>query len=97
VKCGDEAYLVWDDSCDLRISGPDASINNMILKGNLDTQLHVVGEVAYVKNLKLKYGSVGDTDYYGRDIGLGCTTLVPPNKILFKWGWATAPVLGVSY
>jgi hypothetical protein len=97
VKCGDEAYLVWDDSCDLRISAPGASINTMILKGNLETQLHVAGEVDYVKSFKLKYGSVGDTDFYGPDFGLYNTSLVPPNKILFKWGWATAPVLGVSY
>jgi PKD repeat protein len=97
VKCGDEAYLVWDDYCDVYIDAPDLSINAMILKGNLDTELHVVGNVGYVNNFKLKYGCVGDTDYYDEDFGLGCTTLIPPSKILIKWGWTTAPVLGVSY
>jgi len=97
VKCGEEAYVAWGDYCDLLISAPDASINTMILKGNLETQLHVVGNIGYVKNLKLKYGCVGDTEFYGRETGLGCTSLEVPNKILIKWGWTTAPVLGVSY
>jgi hypothetical protein len=69
----------------------------MNLKGRPETQLHVAGEVASVEKFKLKYGSVGDTDFYGSDFGLGCTSLVPPTKILIKWGWATAPMLGVSY
>jgi hypothetical protein len=69
----------------------------MNLKGNLDTQLYVTGNVAYVKNFKLKYGCVGDTDFYGPETGLGCTSLTPPNKILIKWGWTTAPLLAVSY
>jgi hypothetical protein len=69
----------------------------MILKGNLDTQVHVVGSVGYVNNFKLKCGCVGDTEFYGLETGLGCTSLTPPNKILLKWGWTTAPLLGVSY
>jgi len=97
VKCGDEAYVGWGDSCDIYIDAPAISLNTMILKGNLDTQLHVGGNVGYVKNFKLKYGTVGDTQFYGPDIGLGCTSLMPPNKILIKRGWTTAPVLGVSY
>ncbi len=97
VKCGEAAYLVWGDYCDVYIDAPDASIKNMILKGNLETQLHVCGEVEYVGNFKLKYGCVGDTEFFGEDIGLGCTSLILPNKILIKWGWSTAPVLGVSY
>jgi hypothetical protein len=96
VKCGEEAYLEWGYFCDIYIDAPDASINTMILKGNLETQLHVAGNVDYVDNFKLKYGSVGDTDSYGVDFGLYNTLPVPPNKILIKWGWATAPVLGVS-
>jgi hypothetical protein len=97
VKCGDEACLGWGNSCDLVILGAEASVNTMVLRGNLDTQLYVAGNVAYVKNFKLKYGCVGDTDHYDEDFGLGCTSLLPPNKILIKWGWTTAPVLGVSY
>jgi hypothetical protein len=97
VKCGEEAYVAWGDYCDLLISAPDASINTVILKGNLETQLHVVGNVGYVNNFKLKYGCVGDTQFYGEEIGLGCTSLELPNKILIQWGWTTAPVLGVSY
>jgi len=97
VKCADEAYLGWGDHCDVYIDAPDVSVNNMILKGRPETQLHVVGSVGYVNNFKLKYGCVGDTDYYDDDFGLGCTSLLPPNKILIKWGWTTAPLLGVSY
>jgi PKD repeat protein len=97
VKCGDEAYVVWGNVCDLVISAPDASINTMVLKGNLETQLCVAGNVSYVKNFKLKYGAVGNTESYGPETGLGCTSLMPPNKILIKWGWTTAPLLGVSY
>jgi len=97
VKCGDEAYVGWGDVCDLVILGADTSVNTMVLKGNLDTQLYIGGNVAYVKNFKLKYGAVGGTDFYGPDTGLGCTSLIPPNKILIKWGWTTAPLLGVSY
>ena len=96
VKCGDEAYLDWGDFCDIYVDAPDASVNAMILKGRPETQLRVAGEVDYVKSFKLKYGSVGDTEFYGPDFGLYNTSLVPPNKILIKWGWATAPVLGVS-
>jgi hypothetical protein len=96
VKCGDEAYLVWGDYCDVYIDAPDASVNAMILKGNLETQLHVAGSVDYVDYFKLKYGSVGDTEFYGPGIGLYTTSLTPPNKILIKWGWATAPLLGTS-
>jgi len=97
VKCGEAAYLDWDDYCDVYIDAPDASINNMILKGNLNTQLHVVGSVGYLNNFKLKYGCVGDTDHYDENFGLGCTSLTPPNKILIKYGWTKAPLLGVSY
>ena len=97
VKCGEEAYLEWDDRCDVYIDAPAASINTINLKGRLETQLHVCGEVSYVKNFKLKYGCVGDTDFYGEDYGLGCTSLALPNKIKIKWGWTTAPLLGVSY
>jgi hypothetical protein len=50
-----------------------------------------------VKNFKLNYGTVGDTDHYGENTGLGNTSLIPPNKILINWGWMTAPALGVSY
>ena len=97
VACGEEAYLDWEDYCDIYIDAPDASINMMILKGRPETQLHICGEVGYVKNFKLKYGCVGDTDYFGPWYGLGNTSLLPPDKILIKWGWTTAPVLGVSY
>jgi PKD repeat protein len=98
VKCGEDAYLVWGDYCDVYIDAPDVSINNVMLKGNPETQLNVVGSVSYVNNFKLKYGCVGDTGHYDEDFGLGCTSsLVPPNKILLKWGWTTAPLLGVSY
>jgi len=96
VKCGDEAYLGWGDFCDVYIDSPGALVNSMILKGRPETQLHVCGNVAYVKNFKLKYGCVGDTDHYGENTGLGNTSLIPPNKILIKWGWTTAPLLGVS-
>jgi len=96
VRCGDEAYLDWGDFCDIYIDAPAASVNRINLKGKPETQLHVCGNVAYVKNFKLKYGSVGDTESYGPDFGLYNTSLVPPNKILIKWGWATAPVLGLS-
>jgi PKD repeat protein len=97
VKCGDEAYLDWGDRCDIYIGAPDASINTMNLKGRLETQLHVCGDVSYVKNFKLKYGCVGDTESYGPGFGLYNTSLTLPNKILIKWGWTTAPLLGVSY
>ena len=97
VKCGDEAYLEWGDSCDVHIDAPAASINTINLKGRPETQLHVCGEVSYVKNFKLKYGCVGDTEFYGPEIGLGCTSLALPNKIKIKWGWTTAALLGVSY
>jgi PKD repeat protein len=97
VVCGPEAYIVWEDYCDLVISAPDASINSIILKGRPETQLHVAGNVGYVKKFKLKYGSVGGTDFYGPEIGLASTSFERPNKILIKWGWAPAPVLGVSY
>jgi hypothetical protein len=95
VKCTDEAYDVWGDFCDLIVIAPDASINNMILKGTLETQLRVAGNVGYVKNFKLKYGCVGDTDFYGEDFGLYGTYSLRPNKILIQWGWTTAPVLGM--
>jgi hypothetical protein len=97
VKCGEDAYAGWGDYCDVYIDAGDTSVNNMILKGTSDTQLHVVGNVGYVENFKLKYGCVGDTESYGLGTGLGCTSLIPPNKILIKWGWTTAPLLGVSY
>jgi predicted outer membrane repeat protein len=96
VKCTDEAYLVWGDRCDILIDTAE-SINTMVLKGRPETQLHVCGEVGYVQNFKLKYGCVGDTEYFGPWYGLGNTSLLPPDKILIKWGWTTAPVLGVSY
>jgi hypothetical protein len=79
------------------IDAPAASINTINLKGRPETQLYVCGQVYYVKNFKLKYGCVGDTGYFGPDYGLGCSSSEPPNKILIKWGWTTAPVLGVSY
>jgi PKD repeat protein len=96
VKCGENAYLDWGDSCDIYIDAPETSITTMILKGRPETQLHVCGAVGYVKNFKLKYGSVGDTEYYGPEVGLVNTSLDLPNKILIQWGWTTAPVLGVS-
>ena len=97
VKCGEEAYLEWEDYCDIYIDAPTASINVMNLKGRPETQLHVAGEVASVNKFKLKYGSVGGTDYYGPEVGLANTSLELPNKIKILWGWTTAPVLGVSY
>ena len=97
VKCGEEAYVEWGDHCDVNIDAPAASINTMILKGREETQLYVCGQVYYVKNFKLKYGCVGDTGHYGENYGLGSTSLILPNKILLKWGWTTAAVLGVSY
>jgi len=97
VKCGDEAYLDWGDFCDIYIDAPAASVNRINLKGRPETQLRVAGEVDYVKTFKLKYGSVGDTESYGPDFGLYNTSLIPPNKILIKYGWTTAPLLGVSY
>jgi len=96
VKCGEEAYASWGDFCDIYIDAPDASIKTMILKGTPETQLHVCGQVGHVENFKLKYGCVGDTEHYGEDFGLYNTWLGLPNKILILWGWATAPVLGVS-
>ncbi len=96
VKCGEEAYVDWGDFCDIYIDAPDASIETMILKGTPETQLHVCGEVGHVENFKLKYGCVGDTEPYGPEFGLYNTGLGLPNKILIVWGWATAPVLGVS-
>jgi PKD repeat protein len=96
VKCGEEAYVEWDDFCDIYIDAPDASIETMILKGTPETQLHVCGEVGHVENFKLKYGCVGDTEHYGPEFGLYNAWLGLPNKILILWGWATAPVLGVS-
>ena len=50
-----------------------------------------------VKNLKVKYGCIGDTEFHGPDFGLGSSSPELPNKILIKWGWMTAPALGVSY
>ena len=97
VICGPEAYLHWGDHCDIYIDAPDASVKTMNLKGRLETQLYVCGEVDYVKNFKLKYGCVGDTEFYGEDFGLFQTAPIElPNKILIKWGWMTAPVLGVE-
>jgi hypothetical protein len=97
VTCGKEAYIDWGDYCDIYIDAPDASLKTINLKGRPETQLHVCGEVGYVKNFKLKYGCVGDTDYYGEDYGLGNASLALPSKIKILWGWATAPVLGISY
>jgi hypothetical protein len=97
VKCGPDAYAYWGECCDFYIDAPDASINNMILKGRPETQLHVCGEVGNVKNFKLKYGCVGDTDHYGEDFGLFQEEPIElPNKILIKWGWTTAPLLGAQ-
>jgi PKD repeat protein len=96
VKCGAEAYLDWGDHCDIYIDAPTASINPINLKGRPETQLYVCGEVYYAKRFKLKYGCVGDTGHYGEEFGLVNTSLEVPNKILIKWGWTTAPVLGVS-
>ena len=97
VICGKEAYLNWGDYCDIYIDAPDASLKTINLKGRPETQLHVCGEVGYVQNFVLKYGSVGDTDYYGPEIGLYNISLEVPKKINIKWGWTTAPLLGVSY
>jgi PKD repeat protein len=97
VKCGRDAHLYWDDYCDVYIDAPDASINTINLKGTPETQLYVCGEVGSVRNLKLKYGCIGDTGRYGPDFGLVNTSLALPDKIKILWGWATAPVLGVSY
>jgi len=99
VKCGEDAYLYWGDHCDICIDAPTESISTMILKGRPEMQLYVSGNVGYVNNFKLKYGCVGDTENCGiySGLGLGNTSLMPPNKILIKWGWTTAPLLGVSY
>ena len=97
VKFGKDVYYYWDDYCDVYIDAPDASINTMILKGRPETTLYVCGEVASVNNFKLKHGSVGDTGHYGPDFGLVNTSLALPSKIKILWGWATAPVLGISY
>jgi hypothetical protein len=40
---------------------------------------------------------IGDTDYCDVGFDLGCTSLALPDKILLKWAWTTAPLLGVSY
>jgi len=95
VKCGEDAYIEWEDYCDIYIDAPTASVNAMNLKGRPETQLHVAGEVASVNKFKLKYGSVGDTDFYGPAVGLHSIYPVIPIKIKILWGWATAPVLGV--
>ena len=97
VICGPDAHVIWEDYCDIYIDAPAASVKTMNLKGTPETQLHVAGEVGYVEKFKLKYGSVGGTDHYGPEIGLGSTSLELPNKIKILWGWTTAPVLGVSY
>ena len=96
VKCGEEAYLEWEDYCDIYIDAPTASINVMNLKGRPETQLHVCGEVASVNKFKLKYGSVGDTDFYGPDVGLRSVYPSVPTKIKIVYGWTTAPLLSVS-
>jgi len=86
----------WEDHCDIYIDAPTTSVNTIDLQGTPETQLRVAGEVGYVKNFKLKHGSVGNTEHYGPDVGLSSDSLVLPNKIKIKWGWTTAPVLGVS-
>jgi len=95
VKCGRDAHLYWDDYCDVYIDAADVAINTINLKGTAGTQLYVCGEVGSVRNLKLKYGCIGDTGRYGPDFGLVNTSLELPTKIKILWGWATAPVLGV--
>ncbi len=97
VTCGKKAHREWGDFCDIYIDAPNTSIKTIKLKGRRRTQIHVCGEVYSVKKFKLKYGSVGDTQYYGEEFGLGNTSLEPPKKIQIKWGWTTAPLLGVAY
>ena len=105
VTCGKDAYLYWGSYCDIYIDAPTASIKTINLKGRgpdrqgrPGIQLYVCGEVGYVKNFKLKYGCVGDTDCYGPDFGLFQEPPIElPNKVNIKWGWTTAPLLGVTY
>jgi len=97
VKCGEYAYDYWGDYCDVYIDAPGVAINRMIVKGTAETQLYVCGEVGSVRNLKVKYGCIGDTGHYGPDFGLVNTSLALPSKIKVLRGWTTAPVLGVSY
>jgi hypothetical protein len=97
VICGPVPDLGWEDHCDIYIDAPTASVNVMNLKGTPEMQVRVAGEVGYVRNFKLKYGTVGNTEFYGPDVGLSSGSLELPNKIKIKWGWATAPVLGVFH
>jgi len=67
VICGKKAHHEWGDFCDIYINAPNTSIKTIKLKGRRRTQIHVCGEVYSVKKFKLKYGSVGDTQYYGEE------------------------------
>jgi PKD repeat protein len=96
VICGPVPDLGWEDHCDVYIDAPTTLINTINLKGTPEMQVRVTGEVGYVKSFRLKYGTVGNTEYYGPDVGLSSGSLELPNKIKIKRGWMTAPVLGVS-
>ena len=98
VICGGPVpEMGWEDHCDVYIDAPTTSVNIVDMKGTPETQLRVAGEVGYVRNFKLKYGTVGNTEHYGSNVGLSSGSLDLPNKIRIKWGWATVPVLGVLH